>query len=653
MISKIRQLPPNLVNQIAAGEVLERPAAAVKELVENAIDADARQIDITIAEGGKNLITVADDGIGMSRDELPLALSRHATSKLPSDDLLAIHSLGFRGEALPSIAAVARLTMTSRKAEDDHGWSITVTAGEASPIIPAARQRGTLVDVRDLFFATPARLKFMKSTRVESEAIQDVVSRLALAYPNIGFTLSDEGRVKLRLAGELGEDHAGQFRPRMRHILGAEFADNALELCAERDGIKLTGFAGLPSFNRSNTAQQYLFVNGRPVKDRLLLSCVRVAYGDTMPSGRHPVLALFISLPASELDVNVHPTKAEIRFRQPAIVRSLLITGIGQALIAAGHRASSTGGDAAVAMLEQNRQGQHSAQNWPRGGYAPNNYPRNPPYRPHDSAHWQAPIMAGAPYSPALGVREKIIGFRANNPYDHSQHNQTSPQALFSAAPMAEIEQNHADDLSQDAEMNFPLGAARAQLHNTYIISETPNGVILVDQHAAHERLVYENLKAKREAGGIARQALLIPDIVELPPAQAQILLAYSEELAKMGVVVEEFGIGAVVVREIPAQLSRLDLPALVRDLAIELMGDNDGTNREKSAEIITDRLNKIAASIACHGSVRAGQRLSAAEMNGLLREMEATPLSGQCNHGRPTWIELKKTDLERLFARR
>ncbi|MDI9348734.1 MAG: DNA mismatch repair endonuclease MutL [Candidatus Symbiobacter sp.] len=686
---KIRQLPANLVNQIAAGEVLERPAAAVKELVENALDAKARQIDVTISEGGKNLITVSDDGVGMTAEDLPLALQRHATSKLPSDDLMAIHSLGFRGEALPSIAAVARLTVTSRVAQAPHGWKITVEGGTLDQNIgglvqPAARQSGTLVEVRDLFFATPARLKFLKSTRSESEAVHDVITRLALAYPAVGFSLSEDGRVKLRLVPEnlapeslvraglapenlvpesttpaLGGDANAHRRARLRHIMGDDFATNALPIHAEREGVILTGFAGLPSFHRSNNLMQYLFVNDRPVRDRLLLSCVRVAYGDTLPPGRHPVLALYLQLPESELDVNVHPTKAEVRFRQPALIRSLLITGISQSLIQAGHRSSSTGGDAALSVLEQRVQqqqaqgGGYRAGSWPGssrpGSSRPGSWPGSyqaPAYRPASAPDWQAPLSPPPGTVPLAGaVHENMRGFR----YDTASP--VPANALFAAAPAAAIEENPEDYAARD----FPLGAARAQLHATYIISETPDSVILVDQHAAHERLVYERLKSARAVGGIATQTLLIPEIVELTAAQCRILLAHQSDLSAMGLAVEEFGDGAVAIPAIPAALSRLDVKGLIQDLADGLAADRAVTdkNGEAAREIITDNLNHIAASLACHGSVRAGQKLSAAEMNGLLREMETTPLSGTCNHGRPTWIELKKSDLERLFARR
>ena len=667
MTHKIRQLPPNLVNQIAAGEVLDRPAAAVKELVENAIDAEARQIDVTISEGGKILIAVADDGVGMSGDDLPLALQRHATSKLPSDDLLAIHSLGFRGEALPSIAAVARLTITSRIAAESHGWKITVEGGVASPVTPAARQTGTLVEIRDLFYATPARLKFMKTTRGESEAIHDCLSRLALAYPHLGFSLTEDGRVKLKFAPEnapenapgTGAENENQLmalrRGRIRQVMGADFVQNSLPINAEREGIHLTGFAALPSFHRSSAGQQYLFVNNRPVRDRLLLACVRVAYGDSLPKGRHPVLALYLTLPETELDVNVHPTKAEVRFRQPALIRSLLITGISQSLINAGHRATSTGGDAALSLLEQRVQqhqqiwqGQQNASG--RSGRS-GNWQAPPPYRPNQVSDWQAPLNRGeAPPARPQGMNENIRGFRYGTTLQHPE-NPPASEILFAAAPAAPIEQSENDDEFRQ----FPLGAARAQLHATYIIAETANGIVLVDQHAAHERLVYESLKAQRTTHGIASQALLIPEIVELPPSEANRLVAHQSELASMGLVIEEFGTGAVAIQEIPTLLSRLDLPALIRDLAAEFSSGGHKSEGEaiSPGEIITESLNKIAASMACHGSVRAGQQLSAAEMNGLLREMEATPLSGTCNHGRPTWVELKRSDLERLFARR
>jgi DNA mismatch repair protein MutL len=598
----IRLLPPDLVNRIAAGEVIERPASAVKELVENAIDAGARQVDITLHDGGRALIAVADDGAGMSADELALAVERHATSKLPDDDLVNIATLGFRGEALPSIAAVGRLTLTSRRRDADSAWRLTVEAGLKAAPVPAALGPGTRVELRDLFFATPARLKFLKAAKTELAHAEETVRRLAMAKPLVGFTLADESRTLLRLnppAADLmaGADPAAARLARLSAILGRDFADNALPIDATREGVRLTGYVGLPTLHRATAAWQFLFVNGRPVRDRLLQGAVRGAYQDFLARDRHPMVALFLELPAELVDVNVHPTKAEVRFRDGALVRGLIVGAARHALGAAGHRAATTVAGAALAGFR------------PGGGERP----------AMPSAGLLRQAMAGfAPLAPA-GLAEERAAFDGPPPLD--------------GHPAPE-------------EPAYPLGAARAQLHETYIVAQTADGIVIVDQHAAHERLVYERMKRALGEGGVARQGLLIPEVVELEEAAVARLAARADELAELGLVLEPFGPGAVVVREAPALLGETDLVGLVRDLADELA-------EWGAALSLRERLEEVCGTLACHGSVRAGRRLNAPEMNALLREMEATPHSGQCNHGRPTYVELKLDDIERLFGRR
>jgi DNA mismatch repair protein MutL len=591
----IRRLPAELVNRIAAGEVVERPAAAVKELVENAIDAGAARIDVTLRDGGLSLILVSDDGGGMTADELALAVERHATSKLPDDDLVHIRSLGFRGEALPAIGAVSRLTIASRRRGASATWSIAVEGGSVGRVAPAAGGEGTRVEVRDLFYATPARLKFMKTARTELDHALDMVQRLAMAHPGVAFTLSDGERARLRLPAASGERDAARL-DRLGAVLGRDFAENALTIAAEREGHRLSGYAGLPTLNRATAAGQYLFVNGRPVRDKLLFGAVRGAYQDFLARDRHPVLALFLDLPPEAVDVNVHPAKAEVRFREAGLVRGLIVGALKHALAEAGHRASTTVAASALGALR------------PAGPYA------QPAY--------------ALPPRPGAGLAERAQAFYAPLPG-------TEAPAAPPPAPAQEAEAS-----------SFPLGAARAQLHATYIVAETPDGLVIVDQHAAHERLVYERMKAALANGGIARQALLLPEVVELEEGACARLLARASELAELGLMVEPFGAGAVVVREVPALLGQVDAAGLVRDLADELTELGD-------ALALKERLEEVSGTLACHGSVRAGRRLLPEEMNALLRQMEATPHSGQCNHGRPTYVELKLADIERLFGRR
>ncbi|MGB3718518.1 MAG: DNA mismatch repair endonuclease MutL [Proteobacteria bacterium] len=602
----IRQLPPETVNRIAAGEVIERPASVVKELVENAIDAQAREIEVVTSGGGVSLIRVTDDGIGMDPDDLRLSVERHATSKLNGDDLLDIRTLGFRGEALPSIGSVADLTIVSRLRGSDEAYALRVERGHKRPLQPAAGNPGTRVEVRNLFSATPARLKFLRSDRAENLAIMDVVKRLAMARPDVGFVVVTEDRAPLRMPPTSGGP--GGLLQRLGHIMGRTFVDDALEVAGEREGIRLTGFAGLPTLHRPDASQQFLFVNGRPVRDKLLVGALRAAYSDLIPRGRHPLLALFIDLDPRQVDVNVHPTKAEVRFRNPAAVRALIVRALMEALQKAGHRASSSGGAAAIEVIAERSANLASAQ--------------PPPMRRFDTA----PSYRASP--PDLrGFAEAV-------------------QAPLTAIDQPSAEVHIDDELAPQDLLDRPLGAARCQIHETYIIAQTRTSMIIVDQHAAHERLVYERMKAMLANGGVARQGLLIPEIVEVGEDEAEALAEHADELAEFGLVLERFGRGAVAVREIPALLGQTDVQGLIRDLAADIL-------REGTHISLKERLEAVCATMACHGSVRAGRRLTAAEMNALLREMEATPFAGQCNHGRPTYVELALSDIERLFGRR
>jgi DNA mismatch repair protein MutL len=592
---KIRQLPPVIVNRIAAGEVVERPAAAVKELVENAIDAGARRVEIVLRDGGQALIAVADDGMGMDRGELELAVERHCTSKLPDDDILDIKSLGFRGEALPSIGAVSRMRIVSRPSAAESAWEIRVEGGAKQAPVPAAHPPGTRVEVRDLFFATPARLKFLKTARAERDQAVDAVKRLAMACPGIAFTMiGDDERVLLRLpAAESRETRLGA-------LLGRDFTENSVPVMAEREGFRLTGLVGLPTLNRGLPRDQYLVVNGRPVRDRLLVGAVRGAYRDVLAHDRHPVVALFLDGPPGEIDVNVHPAKAEIRFRDAGLVRGLIVGALRHALESAGQRSSTTASTAALAAFRPGNGAPSSGMGWPA-----------------------APRFAFPPSPLPQGLAETGNAFLA-------------PGENFAAAEPA----------APDAPSDAVLGSARAQLHGTYILAETADGIVLVDQHAAHERLVYERMKEAMARHGVARQTLLLPEIVELDAALAARLAGRADQLAEFGLVLEAFGTGAVIVREVPALVAGLDIRALVRDLADELVEWGDALS-------LKERIESVCGTLACHSSVRAGRRLAPAEMEALLRQMEATPNSGQCNHGRPTYVTLALSDIERLFGRR
>jgi DNA mismatch repair protein MutL len=595
----IRQLSPETINRIAAGEVVERPASVVKELVENALDAGATEIEVVTASGGLALIRVTDDGVGMPPDDLVLAVDRHATSKLSEEDLFDIRTLGFRGEALPSIGSIALLTIQSRRRGAADTFALSVDRGAKGAVKPAAGNNGTCVEVRDLFSSVPARLKFLKSERAENQATSEVIKRLAMAHPQVGLTLTTGERTGLRYPRE-AEGDAGLLQ-RLGRIMGRDFMDDAVPVAATRDKLAVRGFAGLPTLHRPDAAQQFLFVNGRPVKDKLLIGAVRAAYGDLIPRGRHPLLALFLTLPPDEVDVNVHPAKVEVRFRDAGQVRSLIVNALGAALYAAGHRAAAANGSATLQELRANVV--------PFERTRPGYYPAG-----------RGSVGLG------LGLAEAIQA-----PLDVMDTPSADTRAFL--GPVAE-------EL-----LDRPLGAARAQLHENYIVAQTRDGIVIVDQHAAHERLVYERLKAMLAAGGVARQGLLVPVVVDLDDSEIG-ALTENAELTELGLVLEPFGAGAVIVREVPVLLAHADIAALTRDIAADIL-------REGASNALKERLLAVCATIACHGSVRSGRRLAPAEMNALLRDMEATPYSGQCNHGRPTYVELKLADIEKLFGRR
>ena len=617
----IRQLDEAAINRIAAGEVVERPASAVKELVENAIDAGASRIRIDYTDGGKTLIRVTDDGCGMSPEDLPLALSRHATSKIDGSDLLNIRSFGFRGEALPSLGAVGRLVITSR-ADGYDAAQIACSGGRLEAPRPAALTSGTVVELRDLFHATPARLKFMRTDRAEAQAIHEVVKRLAMAEPAIGFTLTevsaDGPRVILRLDPESG-DLFDALHGRLTRILGADFTGNAMAIDASRDGMGLLGYAALPTYSRGSSAQQYLFVNGRPVSDRLLIGALRAAYFDVLSRDRHPAAVLNLIVDPERVDVNVHPAKSEVRFREPDAARSLIITGIRSALTGAGHRASTTVGAETLSAFRPGAADQAAqSSRWP--GYTP------PPRPSRD-------LLAGAFAFQAPDARGT----------DASGFSETSATAA-TAPPLARPE--NAEPRDAPPGQHFPLGAARAQLHENWIIAQTGDGIVIVDQHAAHERLVYERLKAQMAARQIPRQVLLIPEIITLSAPDAALILSAADSLAEAGLVIEAFGGSAISVTETPAILGEVNAQALIRDILDELADQGD-------SHLTRAKIDAVLSRMACHGSVRSGRQMRPEEMNALLREMEVTPGSGQCNHGRPTWVELKLHDIERLFGRK
>ncbi|MDA9865314.1 DNA mismatch repair endonuclease MutL [bacterium] len=595
---RIRRLDDGAINRIAAGEVVERPASAVKELIENAVDAGARRIEVAVAQGGKRLIRVVDDGCGISGEDLPLALSRHATSKIDGSDLLNIHTFGFRGEALASLASVARLSLTSRPDGADAAH-LDASGGAIGMVRPAAGKRGTVVEIRDLFYATPARLKFLRTDRAEMQAVTDVVKRLAMAEPYVRFELRDETdglRNVFTTPAETGEPIEA-LAGRLRSILGANFIENAIAIDAEREGFHLTGYAALPTYSRGSAVQQYFFVNGRPVRDKQLIGALRAAYMDVLSRDRHAAAVLFIDCDPTLVDVNVHPAKTEVRFREPGVARGLIVSGLRHALAETGHRSSTTVAGETLGAFR-----------------APETEPRV--------------------YQMDRPLQGRV--FPEGRPQEDAQY-----LGGFAEAASARIETP--EEAAQDT--HLPLGAARAQLHENFILAQTADGMVIVDAHAAHERLVYEKLKSQRTNSGVAAQALLVPEIVDLGDVAA-ILLEMTDELAQMGLVIEPFGAGTIAVRETPAILGQVDASALLRDIVDEVTDTGQSTT-------LQSRLDAILSRMACHGSVRTGRRMRGEEMNALLREMEATPLSGQCNHGRPTYVELKMHDIERLFGRR
>ncbi|MER8794684.1 DNA mismatch repair endonuclease MutL [Mesorhizobium sp. M0814] len=614
----IRQLSETMINQIAAGEVIERPASVVKELVENALDAGAARVEIVTAGGGLNLIRVSDDGLGIPENELALAIARHCTSKL-ADDIHDIRSLGFRGEALPSIGSVARLSIRSRTASSENAAEIGIDGGRVSAVRPAAANRGTTVEVRDLFFATPARLKFMKGERAESSAIGDVVKRIAIAFPAVRFTLAGPDRSTLELPAT-DDSPEGRLR-RVAQVMGADFPDNAIAIDAMRDGVHLAGHVSVPSFTRANALQQYAYVNGRPVRDKLIAGAIRGAFADVLPRDRHAVTVLFLTLDPAIVDVNVHPAKADVRFRDPGLVRGLIVGAIREALANAGIRAATTG---AAGMMAAFRPG---AASYAHGGPANGHRSYEAAYRASGFAGFDAARSPQRPLDMGDGFGE-------------------DEQTAFDAGPLQSADARAGQNEAAETLLGTALGAARAQVHENYIVAQTRDSLVIVDQHAAHERLVYEALKNALHSRAVPSQMLLLPEIVDLSEEDAERLARHSKTLARFGLGIERFGPGAVAVRETPSMLGETNVQQLVRDLADEI-ADND------TVDTLKERLDKIAATMACHGSVRSGRLLKPEEMNALLRQMEATPGSGTCNHGRPTYIELKLADIERLFGRR
>ncbi|WP_375619576.1 MULTISPECIES: DNA mismatch repair endonuclease MutL [unclassified Bartonella] len=615
----IRHLSENIINQIAAGEVIERPANVVKELVENAIDAGATRIEIITANGGKNFIKVSDNGYGIPADQLTLAVSRHCTSKI-TNDVHNICFLGFRGEALPSIGSVAKLKLISRTKDAESAAEISVTAGKIVGPKPAAANLGTIVEVRDLFFVTPARLKFMKTDRAETNAISDMIKRIAIAFPHIRFSLSGLDRTSMELSAT-ENNIQGQLQ-RITQIMGKEFAPNSIALNAEREAVRLTGFACLPSFNRNNSLHQFAYVNGRPLRDKFLWGAIRGAYADVMTRDRYPVAILFIDLPPAEVDVNVHPAKADVRFRDPGLIRGLIVGAIREALQQSGIRPTSTRSEATLAAFQI----QKPLAQQPLGNFKNTHQSSSYSPQPH---HFATASMVHKPLdiTSSSGLKEDATPIM---------------EGLNIPSGDAYIP----NTTSSSEELSYPLGAARAQIHKNYIIAQTQDSLIIVDQHAAHERLVYEALKNALYSKPLPSQLLLIPEIVELSEEDATCLLTHKDALQKFGLGIEPFGPGAIVVRETPSMLGEINVQALIKDLADEA-AEYDTTNNLKAM------LDYVAATMACHGSIRSGRLLRPEEMNTLLRQMEAIPNTSTCNHGRPTYIELKLADIERLFGRK
>lgn len=602
----IKRLSDTLVNQIAAGEVVERPSSVIKELVENSIDAGATRIEIATASGGKALMRVIDNGCGMNKDELRLAIERHCTSKI-DDRLDDISSLGFRGEALPSIGSVSKLNIRSRVPGSENGFEISVTGGTVSEVRPRATNPGTLIEVRDLFFATPARLKFMKSDRAENTAIADVIKRIAIAFPHIHFSLTGPDRSSIEFKAT-GDDQLA----RISQVLGRDFAENTMEIDAVRETIELTGHIGVPTFNRGNSLHQFAYVNGRPIQDKMVLSALRAAYSDRLPKGRYPVAVLFISLDPALVDVNVHPAKADVRFRDPQMVRGLIIGAIRQSLGISGDRSSSTATSDMVNAFRVEETAPSPSPTW-----------RQSEFRAQPAADWSVASSPSRPLNDGFG--------------------ETSQSTFMTAdAPSARFEQQAATPEN----IQRRLGAARAQIHENYILSQTQSGMIIVDQHAAHERIVYERMKKSLFSNEVSAQALLIPEIVDFSEDECDRLMQFAEDFSKLGLTIERFGPGAIAVRETPAILGETDASGLLKQLSDEIAEWDDASG-------LAQKLEAVASTMACHGSVRSGRRMQADEMNALLRQMEATPGSGQCNHGRPTYIELGLDEIEKLFSRR
>lgn len=596
-MTKLRVLEPHLINQIAAGEVIERPASAVKELVENAIDAGATEITVTLRDGGRSLISVKDNGCGMSPDELELAIQRHATSKLPDSDLFNIATLGFRGEALPSIGSVSRLHITSQQKGSGEAWVLKIEGGVKQDLTPAVHPEGTTVEVKDLFYATPARLKFLKAPTTEFNHAVDHIQRLAMCHPQVHFKVLNDQKVTA--------DFKATEEPleRLSHVMGAEFAENSLSIDIHRDDYSLEGFVSLPTLNRATANHQYLFVNNRPVKDKVLVGAVRAAFQDFLAKDRHPLLALFLYLPSSEVDMNVHPAKTEVRFRDAQKVRNLIVSSIKQALSGAGHRASTTVAQQAI------------------NAFQPSASVHRPSYQPSFPLHKSpgpSTIKATPPWTPSVSAVQPMV------------------------TPQPDPEPVNSDEPQQD----HPLGYAKAQVHGTYIVAQSSKGIVIVDQHAAHERLVYEDMKKAMSEKGLVRQALLIPEVVELDIPRAQALANLQGDLQALGLAIEPFGDNSILVRETPAIMGEVNCQGLIKDLADEIME----LGKDFS---LKEHIDEILATVSCHGSVRAGRRLTVPEMDALLRQMEATPHSGQCNHGRPTYVELGLPDIEKLFGRR
>tara|TARA_B100001057_G_scaffold49912_1_gene44482 strand:- start:4979 stop:6847 length:1869 start_codon:yes stop_codon:yes gene_type:complete len=607
----IKQLDEAAINRIAAGEVIERPSSAVKELIENSIDAGSTSIFVDVADGGKTLIRVTDDGCGMTPTDLPLAVSRHATSKLNSDDLYNISTFGFRGEALPSLGAVSRLNIKTKGIETEAS-ELSVDAGLMSKIKPVALNRGSVIELRDLFYATPARLKFLRTDRTELQEINKIIKGLSIAYPYISFKLRDISHNKDRLlfdtTSELGSPEVA-LKQRISKVIDASFIENSCAIKAERENLKLSGFAALPTFSRGSTNLQYIFINQRPVKDKILVGAVKAAYSDFLAKDRYPAVVLFLDCNPHFVDVNVHPSKLEVRFREPGVVRGLVISAIRHALAEAGHRASSTIANTALgAMKEHNSFSKSLYQSGLNKNHSGKSIPDN---------------IFGSAETSYMGRFE-------------------SQQFEVLETPSGSFADNKRKD---ELPSKYPLGAARGQVHENYIIAQTEDSVVIVDQHAAHERLVYEELKEQRAASGVNRQVLLIPEIIELSNSDITSLITEKEQLLKSGLVLEEFGENAIIVRETPALLGDFNVKSLILDILDELLSSGNSKKLEEEIASILSRK-------ACHGSIRSGRRLNQEEMNALLRKMEVTPYSGQCNHGRPTYIELKLKDIEKLFGR-